>query len=79
MGMWNWAVADSAASQGMSLDMWDVDPEDWRGGPAEAITAYILEHTRSGDVILLHVLRDNTVSALPQIIDGLRDAGFTFG
>ena len=64
-----------------------IDPHDWGepGGvppaPAQVIVQRVLEQARSngGNIVLLHDGggdRTQTVLALPQIIDGLRAAGF---
>ena len=64
-----------------------IDPHDWGepGGvppaPASVIVQRVLEQARSngGNIVLLHDGggdRTHTVQALPQIIDGLRAAGF---
>jgi cellulose synthase/poly-beta-1,6-N-acetylglucosamine synthase-like glycosyltransferase/spore germination protein YaaH/peptidoglycan/xylan/chitin deacetylase (PgdA/CDA1 family) len=66
-----------------------IDPNDWRGGSAEQITAAVLEHLppcvvndqRCGNIILLHDgggNRAETVRALPLIIEGARARGFEF-
>src|SRR5258708_8651197 len=64
-----------------------IDPHDWGEpngvptAPAEVIVQRVLEEARSngGNIVLLHAGggdRTQTVLALPQIIDGLRAAGF---
>ncbi len=64
-----------------------IDPHDWGepGGippaPAKEIVQRVLEQAQDGDgnIILLHDGggdRSHTIEALPQIIDGLRAAGF---
>jgi cellulose synthase/poly-beta-1,6-N-acetylglucosamine synthase-like glycosyltransferase/spore germination protein YaaH/peptidoglycan/xylan/chitin deacetylase (PgdA/CDA1 family) len=64
-----------------------IDPHDWGepGGippaPASVIVQRVLEQARSngGNIVLLHDGggdRSHTVEALPEIIDGLRAAGF---
>jgi peptidoglycan-N-acetylglucosamine deacetylase len=64
-----------------------IDPHDWGepGGvppaPANVIVQRVLEQARSngGNIVLLHDGggdRSHTVQALPEIIDGLRAAGF---
>lgn len=66
----------------MKTITWDVEPDTYMPGDAGGITAYTLEHTKPGSIILLHpfcVLRCSADrEALPQIIDGLRDRGYTF-
>jgi cellulose synthase/poly-beta-1,6-N-acetylglucosamine synthase-like glycosyltransferase/spore germination protein YaaH/peptidoglycan/xylan/chitin deacetylase (PgdA/CDA1 family) len=65
-----------------------IDPHDWGepGGvppaPAPVIVQRVLEQARgnAGNIVLLHDgggNRTQTILALPQIIDGLRAAGFT--
>ena len=67
-----------------------IDPNDWRENPrrsAEQITSYVLSHLppcgvndlRCGNIVLLHDgggNREETVRALPMIIDGIRARGF---
>ena len=67
-----------------------IDPNDWRDNPrrsAEQITSYVLSHLppcgvndlRCGNIVLLHDgggNRQETVRALPMIIDGIRARGF---
>lgn len=60
---------------------WSMAPEEnvpMDQGP-EALTAYVLENARPGQIILLHPMFSSgarTRAALPDIITGLRDAGF---
>jgi cellulose synthase/poly-beta-1,6-N-acetylglucosamine synthase-like glycosyltransferase/spore germination protein YaaH/peptidoglycan/xylan/chitin deacetylase (PgdA/CDA1 family) len=65
-----------------------IDPNDWSGNPsAEKISAYVLSHLppcrqedlRCGNIVLLHDgggNREETVRALPTIIDGIRARGY---
>jgi len=62
---------------------WHVDPEDWRRNKsAEDITKDILDNTagREHVIILMHdyVHSQATLEALPEIIKGLREQGYTF-
>jgi peptidoglycan/xylan/chitin deacetylase (PgdA/CDA1 family) len=54
--------------------LWDVDPQDWTRPGARAIAARVLEHARSGSIVVMHVL-DQTAAALPAILDGLAGRG----
>jgi peptidoglycan-N-acetylglucosamine deacetylase len=76
-----------AQQLGYSIVGSQIDANDWGDGDHEAppsaddIVATVLEQAREGDghVVLLHDGggdRQNTVAALPRLIDGLRDAGF---
>jgi len=61
-----------------------IDPDDWslRGGkpiPAKEIVDSVLRQAGNGNIILLHDGggdRTQTVAALPQIIDALREKGY---
>ena len=59
----------------MLMVLWSVDPGDWRRPGVGAIESNVLKNARSGSIVLLHDgggYRDQTVKALPAIIDGLR-------
>jgi peptidoglycan-N-acetylglucosamine deacetylase len=64
-----------------------IDPDDWRmteeklQRPAQEIADDVLRQARNGNVVLLHDgggEREQTVAALPLIIDGLRAKGYQF-
>ncbi|MCL1869136.1 MAG: polysaccharide deacetylase family protein [Promicromonosporaceae bacterium] len=69
-------VRQVAAEQHLSVDLWTVDPEDWKQPGAAVVRDRVLAAARPGSVVLLHVLTQGTVDALPGIIDGLRAKGF---
>jgi peptidoglycan/xylan/chitin deacetylase (PgdA/CDA1 family) len=54
--------------------LWDVDTKDWMRPGSSAITARVVRSSRPGSVVLMHTL-DQTASALPSIIRGLRRRG----
>jgi peptidoglycan/xylan/chitin deacetylase (PgdA/CDA1 family) len=63
---------------------WDTDSADWRDLPAAQIADNVLSEAHPGAIVLLHdgglgggnPDRTNTIQALPQIIDGLRERGY---
>lgn len=62
---------------------WDVEPESYSEIAADPkrITAYVLEKTRPGSIIIMHVMykaRETSRQALPDVIDGLKVRGFRF-
>jgi peptidoglycan/xylan/chitin deacetylase (PgdA/CDA1 family) len=60
--------------------LWSVDPQDWRRPGVRAIVANVLDHAHAGSIVIMHDgggSRDQTVAALPAIIDGLRRRHFT--
>lgn len=63
---------------------WDIDTIDWRpvdndppGPTADQIVAKVLDRAQGGSIVLMHLGGYHTYEALPRIVDGLRDAGFT--
>lgn len=76
-GAYNNTVREVAASLGMSFDMWSIDTRDWARPGVGAIVNSVLNNTHSGAVVLMHVLNQQSVSALPAIIEGIRAQGYT--
>lgn len=72
-------VAAIAAKSGQSIILWSIDTLDWSGISVEHISRNVLENVRNGDIILMHSSKDQavTVAALPIIIEGLKERGFT--
>ena len=74
-------MIDTAGSLGMKTITWDVDPRDWSLPGTAAIYSNIVGNARPGSIILMHDgggPRDETLAALPQIIDTLRGNGYRF-
>lgn len=68
-------VAAIRAAAGLDLEavvLWDVDPKDWRGGDSWAILDAVATSVRPGSIVLLHDSRDETVRALPVLIEHLK-------
>jgi peptidoglycan/xylan/chitin deacetylase (PgdA/CDA1 family) len=70
-----------AASLGMRVVLWSVDPEDWRNDiKAKQIVDNVLGHVRAGSIVIMHDgggFQDATVKALPKIIKGIRAMGLS--
>lgn len=63
--------------------MWDLEPESYPevANSSENITKYVLENTKPGSIILLHVMFDSrkeSVKSIEGIVTGLRQQGYTF-
>jgi len=80
-GAFNQRVLRIAQSLQLSTILWNVDPRDWsRPGPAW-IRDIVFRETHNGSIILMHDGggdRSQTLAALPSIIEGLRQRGYTF-
>ncbi len=75
------AVIGAAAADGLRTITWDVDPADWSTPGSGAIYSRVVDAAQPGSIILMHDgggPRDETLAALPQIIDTLRGRGYGF-
>lgn len=77
-GHFNMKVFNAMRRMNLRLGLWSLNTGDYTGKPAEEITRLVLRSTKPGDVILMHSGTPNTVDALPEIIKGLKEKGFTF-
>jgi peptidoglycan/xylan/chitin deacetylase (PgdA/CDA1 family) len=71
------------ARTGRTTVTWDVEPDSYAGvaATADGITRHVLEETRPGSIVLLHVMfrsRATSRAALPAVIDSLRARGYRF-
>ncbi len=77
-GDYNDAVVSTMRNEGFYTIQWDVDSLDWKKPGTDAIVKRVLDKTKSGSIILFHNAAEQTPAALPTIIDGLIERGFTF-
>jgi peptidoglycan/xylan/chitin deacetylase (PgdA/CDA1 family) len=68
----------TAASRGLGVVWWTVDPRDWAEPGIPKVTDAILKGTVPGSIILTHDIHKPTVEALPAILDELLARGFEF-
>jgi peptidoglycan/xylan/chitin deacetylase (PgdA/CDA1 family) len=80
-GAANPSVISTAGSLGMKTITWDVDPRDWSLPGTSEIYSNIVDNAGPGSIILMHDgggPRDETLAALPEVIDTLRAKGYAF-
>jgi peptidoglycan/xylan/chitin deacetylase (PgdA/CDA1 family) len=75
-GEWTDDTVGYALEMGYQTVLWTVDTVDWRLPEPEAIWKRALAGAVPGALILMHPT-EPTVSALPTLIDGLREKGYT--
>ena len=63
---------------GLEVVLWEVDSGDWSQPGDDPIAETVLKGTRPGSIILCHDLHRQTADAVPRVLDGLLDRGFTF-
>jgi len=85
-GYFNDTVTQIASSLGLSMRLWDVNPEDYTLPGTDQIVSRVVNNVTPGAIVLLHdgspgddEDRSQTVAALPIIIDTLRSLGYSFG
>ncbi len=80
-GNWTPTLLRLSAQDGMQALGWTVDTRDWTRPGSAAIVATVERNVRPGAIILFHDgggPRDQTVSAVTQLIPWLRAHGYSF-
>jgi len=85
-GFKDYEVIEQAERLGLKVVNWDIIPRDWTNPGTQKIVSRVIENIKPGSVILLHDgdspankgSREQTVQALPEIIDQLRGEGYSF-
>lgn len=67
-----------AQDLGITTIQWDVDSLDWMNKSVSQITERVLARSNAGSIILFHNNSDHILEALPIVILGLQNRGFTF-
>lgn len=74
-GRYNESVLDAATTFGMTTVLWTANPADFNLGSPNQIAKDVLKAAKPGGIILLHDSVEETVKALPLILEGLRKRG----
>ncbi|MDX2225873.1 MAG: polysaccharide deacetylase family protein [Verrucomicrobiae bacterium] len=67
-----------ALDMGLGVAYWSVDTHDWRRQGVDRIVERAVGPAQSGSIILGHDLHAMTAEAMPGILDGLLEKGYTF-
>ena len=78
-GSYNKGVLAAAHARGYTTVTWSVDPEDWRCPPVGEVVQRVMTQVKPGSIVLLHDGQYPlpTPEAIKQIIDQLREQGYT--
>ena len=63
---------------GFRMIQWDTDSRDWKDYSAEEMVESVTKNVREGSIILFHSGKENTLAALPQILEILKNGGYEF-
>ncbi len=77
-GEYNDLLIQTASELGLYTIQWDVDSLDWKDLSAKEIADRVLSRVKNGSIVLFHNQGLHTAEALPTIIKGLKEKGYTF-
>ncbi len=77
-GEYSDSLLDVSEKLGLKTIQWDVDSLDWKDISAGDMANRILNNVKCGSIILMHNDGKNTLAALPVIIEGLKNKGYSF-
>lgn len=80
-GLSNSAIRAFIHQNGMQVIMWDVNSFDYNRPGVKKLIHYVVSKIKGGDNVLMHdgpFYRQQTVDALPAIIEGIRKKGLGF-
>lgn len=78
-GNTNDLILKVADRNNLKIVIWSIDSLDWSQKEKANITKNVLDNVRPGEIILMHSNEDKktTLEALPDIINGLKDKGYS--
>lgn len=76
-GEYNNTLLESIEELNMKCIQWDVDSLDWKGLSGAEIASRILPKVKNGSIILCHNNSDHILEALPIVLLGLKNKGYT--
>ena len=63
---------------GFTSIQWDVDSRDWKNKAAGEMVESVTKNIRRGSIVLFHSGKENTLEALPQILEILKNGVYKF-
>lgn len=77
-GAYDATVKQVCQELSLSIIMWSVDPRDWATSNVDTIVERIVNGVSNGSIILMHDLKNSSVTAALKAIDILRARGYEF-
>ncbi len=77
-GSYSNTLVKISEEMGFKMIQWDVDSRDWKDYTAEKMVESVTKNIREGSIVLFHSGKENTVKALPQILEILHNGGYEF-
>ncbi|MDA2812691.1 polysaccharide deacetylase family protein [Nocardiopsis sp. RSe5-2] len=76
-GATNDDVASVSKDLGLAEIIWNVDTNDWKDRNASVVADRALKGAAPGAIILMHDIHGTTIDAVPEIVKGLDEKGYT--
>ena len=77
-GSYSGELIKTASEMGFTTVQWDVDSRDWKDKTAGEMVESVTKNVGKGSIILFHSGKKNTLEALPQILEILKNGGYEF-
>ncbi len=77
-GSYSNTLIKTASENGYTAIQWDIDSRDWKGYSSQKIIDSVTQNVQKGSIILFHCGKENTLTALPHILENLKMQGYEF-
>ena len=77
-GSYSGELIKTASEMGFMTIQWDIDSRDWKEKTAAEMVESVTKNVGKGSIILFHSGKENTLEALPQILEILKNGGYEF-
>ncbi|MBE6893002.1 MAG: deacetylase [Ruminococcaceae bacterium] len=77
-GSYSSELIKTASEMGFMTIQWDIDSRDWKDKTAAEMVESVTKNVGKGSIILFHSGKENTLEALPQILEILKNGGYEF-
>ncbi len=77
-GSYSSELIKTVSEMGFTAIQWDVDSRDWKDKNAAEMVESVTKNVGKGSIILFHSGKKNTLEALPQILEILKNGGYEF-
>ncbi len=77
-GSYSSELIKTASETGFMTIQWDVDSRDWKDKTAGEMVESVTKNVGKGSIVLFHSGKKNTLEALPQILEILKNGGYEF-
>ncbi len=77
-GSYSSELIKTALEMGFMTIQWNVDSRDWKDKTAGEMVESVTKNVGKGSIVLFHSGKKNTLEALPQILEILKNGGYEF-